>query len=125
MRELSLILSLHFAEPALIHVSFELRAHCLVLVGHIWCGHLGCRVKITDTLKLNCLRWLNPQLPDREIQRDRLLLSECRGERELAQSGQEVADLLSIAITDLGNGFHVDGHFIFVGAGRGNSSIVF
>lgn len=89
-----------------------------------WGCHLRSRVKITDTLKLNCLRWLDPQLANREVERDVLLLSECGGEGKLTQSGEEAADLLSRAIAHLGNGFHVYGHFIFVGAGRGDSQIV-
>lgn len=70
------------------------------------------------------MRRLDPQLTNREVERDVLLLSECGGEGKLAQSGEEAADLLSGAIAHLSNGFHVYGHFIFVGAGRGDSLIV-
>ena len=85
---------------------------------------MGGRVEIADALKLNCLRWLDPQLPDREIQRDALLLRESGGEGELAQPREEAADLLSRAIADLGNGLHVYGDFIFVGARGWNPLIV-
>ena len=87
-------------------------------------GHLGCRVEITDTLELNGLGGLDPELTDREIQRDALLLSECGVEGQLTEPGKETANLFGRAIADLSNGLHIYGHFIFVGTGGWNSLIV-
>ena len=70
-------------------------------------SHLRGGIEITDTLELNCLRWLNPQLSDGEVQRDLLLLRKRRVECKLTKSRKETANLISRTIADLSDGLHV------------------
>ena len=65
------------------------------------------RIEITDALELNSLRWLNPQLPDGEVQGDLLLLRKRCVEGKLTESREETANLICRAIADLGDGLHV------------------
>ena len=65
------------------------------------------RVEITDTLELDGLRWLDPELTNREVERYGLLLGKSCVESQLPESRKETAYLVSCAIAYLRDGFHV------------------
>lgn len=48
---------------------------------------MGGRVEITDTLELNGLRWLDPEMTYGKVKRDRLLLGKSCVEGELTKPG--------------------------------------